>query len=290
MDAHKTGNFIAELRKEKGLTQLQLAEMICVSDKAVSKWETGRGLPDVSLLKPLGEALGVSVGELLSGERLEISQVKDRTDTLIENALRYSRRMMARTAVIALFIVGAALLLSPLVTAGAWGGVWPLGLALMITAAVLLIFGRYGERLRAHAGVIYALPMLFAAGALALEILPYGAVLVFAEPGGSVTRNYSYFSLDPFGFANFSPLLTGVMTAAVLLLMLIGAISRRRGVKNAAFICTVICAGLSLLPLLYGARYMNFVSCSVTGALAVSAVIQLLVNALAEKVRHTPPK
>lgn len=285
MDAHRTGLFIAELRKEKGLTQRQLAELISVSDKAVSKWETGRGLPDVSLLKPLCEALGVSAGELLSGERLEGSQLKEKTDTVIENALRYSRRMLAKAAVIALFTVGAALLLSPLVAAGEWGGVWPLGLTLIMIAAALLISGRYGEKLRAHGGIAYGAAVFFAAAALALELLPFGAVLVFAEPDGTVTLNYSYFSITPFGFANFAPLLTGALTAAVLLLMLIAAISRRRGVKNAAFICTVICAGISLLPLLYGVRSMNFVSYSVTGALAVSAVIQLLANSGAENGR-----
>ena len=61
---------IKRLREEKKLTQLQLAEKIYVSDKAVSKWETGRGYPDVSLIEPLASALGVSVIELFSGENV----------------------------------------------------------------------------------------------------------------------------------------------------------------------------------------------------------------------------
>ena len=63
-----TGTAIRSLREKKGYTQKQLADRISVSDKAVSKWETGRGLPDLALLEPLGAALGVSVAELLSGE------------------------------------------------------------------------------------------------------------------------------------------------------------------------------------------------------------------------------
>ena len=63
-----TGNTIRTLREKKGLTQKQLAGQLAVSDKAVSKWETQRGLPDISLLEPLAQALGVSVAELLSGE------------------------------------------------------------------------------------------------------------------------------------------------------------------------------------------------------------------------------
>ncbi|MFR1051801.1 MAG: helix-turn-helix domain-containing protein [Lachnospirales bacterium] len=68
MSNYVTGTVIRSLREKKGYTQKQLADRISVSDKAVSKWETGRGLPDLALLEPLGAALGVSVAELLSGE------------------------------------------------------------------------------------------------------------------------------------------------------------------------------------------------------------------------------
>ncbi|MCI5705483.1 helix-turn-helix domain-containing protein [Candidatus Pseudoscillospira sp. SGI.172] len=68
MSNYVTGTAIRSLREKKGYTQKQLADRISVSDKAVSKWETGRGLPDLALLEPLGAALGVSVAELLSGE------------------------------------------------------------------------------------------------------------------------------------------------------------------------------------------------------------------------------
>ena len=68
MHGYVTGDTIRQLRESKGYTQKQLAELLMVSDKAVSKWETGRGLPDITLLEPLGAALGVSVAELLSGQ------------------------------------------------------------------------------------------------------------------------------------------------------------------------------------------------------------------------------
>ena len=64
------GKIIKEKKKKKNLTQKQLGEIISVSDKTVSKWETERGLPDISLLEPLSKALGVSVAELLSGENI----------------------------------------------------------------------------------------------------------------------------------------------------------------------------------------------------------------------------
>ena len=68
MEKYVTGAVIRRLREEKGMTQEELAERIHVSGKAVSKWETGRGYPDISLLDPLAGALGLSVIELLSGE------------------------------------------------------------------------------------------------------------------------------------------------------------------------------------------------------------------------------
>ena len=62
------GKIIKELRESKNLTQKQLGEIISVSDKTISKWETEKGLPDITLIEPLSSALGVSVAELLSGE------------------------------------------------------------------------------------------------------------------------------------------------------------------------------------------------------------------------------
>ena len=68
MNRECVGSFIRAKRKEKGLTQKQLGDMIGLSDRAVSRWENGIGLPDVEILVPLSEALGVTVDELLAGE------------------------------------------------------------------------------------------------------------------------------------------------------------------------------------------------------------------------------
>ena len=70
MNTYITGTTIKNLRESKGLTQLQLADKIGVSSKTVSKWETAKGLPDISLVEPLSQALGVSIMELMSGEMI----------------------------------------------------------------------------------------------------------------------------------------------------------------------------------------------------------------------------
>ena len=70
MNHYVTGTTIKALRERLEMTQAELAEQLCISDKAVSKWETGRGFPDVSLLEPLGRALHISVPELLCGQTI----------------------------------------------------------------------------------------------------------------------------------------------------------------------------------------------------------------------------
>ncbi len=90
MDQIKTGQFIAEVRKEKSLTQKQLADTLGISDRTISKWENGRGFPDVSLLLPLCEALSISVNELLSGERISAEDYKEKAEENLMTALESS--------------------------------------------------------------------------------------------------------------------------------------------------------------------------------------------------------
>ena len=68
MDLNKISNFIKTKRKKLGITQDELAEKLFVTEKAISRWETGRGTPDISLLLPLSKELNVEVSELLNGE------------------------------------------------------------------------------------------------------------------------------------------------------------------------------------------------------------------------------
>ena len=72
MDQLKIGKFIADCRKRKNLTQMQLAEKLGITDKAVSKWERGVAMPDASIMLELCDILGISVNELLSGERINM--------------------------------------------------------------------------------------------------------------------------------------------------------------------------------------------------------------------------
>lgn len=77
MDYNKIGKFIAGIRKDKGITQSSLADKLNITDRAVSKWECGKGCPDISLLEPLSRILDVSVLELLKGEKISNKTIKD---------------------------------------------------------------------------------------------------------------------------------------------------------------------------------------------------------------------
>ena len=83
MDQIKIGRFIAECRKKAKLTQMQLAEKLNVTDRAVSKWETGKAMPDSSIMLELCDVLGISANELLSGEEISMENDRQKNEQLL---------------------------------------------------------------------------------------------------------------------------------------------------------------------------------------------------------------
>ncbi len=94
MNQEKIGKFIAENRKLKKMTQVELAEKLGVSDRSVSKWENGRCMPDLSLFEPLCTELGITINELLSGERLKKEEYQKELEKNIVNTIDYSQRQI----------------------------------------------------------------------------------------------------------------------------------------------------------------------------------------------------
>lgn len=111
MDQTKIGAFIAAVRKEQGMTQAALAKRLGITDRAVSKWENGRGMPELSLIKPLCDALGITVNEFLAGERIEPQAAAEKAEETLLHTLKDSRRGRRAVAVLgAVLLVGAAIL------------------------------------------------------------------------------------------------------------------------------------------------------------------------------------
>lgn len=108
MDQIKIGNFIKECRKKSNMTQNDLAEKIGVTDKAISKWENGRGLPDTSVMLDLCKELNISVNELLSGELIESENYTEKAEN---NLLDLNRKNEKKRNTIIFFIVVMIILL-----------------------------------------------------------------------------------------------------------------------------------------------------------------------------------
>lgn len=89
MDIVKIGKFIAEKRKEKGLTQEQLGVKIGVTSKTISRWENGNYMPDISLLKPLSDELNISLNDLISGEKVKTENYQEKLEENIINTISY---------------------------------------------------------------------------------------------------------------------------------------------------------------------------------------------------------
>lgn len=98
------GKFIASLRKEKNMTQKDLADKLYVSDRAVSKWERGLNFPDITLLKKLSEVLGVSLTELFNGERMD-DVSKEKSDEILEDGVKHYKKQVYKNIIIKVLLI-----------------------------------------------------------------------------------------------------------------------------------------------------------------------------------------
>ena len=155
MDQVKIGKFISECRKNKKMTQLQLAEKLNVTDRAISKWETGKGMPDSSIMLELCNELEISVNELLSGEMIDMNNYNEIAEkTLIEMAkkeeMQNKRLMMAMWTILgtsALLYIGILLLAVNTLEEGIL-----LGTIISVSTVIFIIAGFIGLKLEVDTG------------------------------------------------------------------------------------------------------------------------------------------
>ena len=118
---------------------------------------------------------------------------------------------------------------------------------------------------------------------IVLESLPYGAVLNFGEPTsdgsiGFIRKTYSYFSLTPFGYANFGPFLTAVLSCVLLCLLVISIFIEKNALQNTAYIVSIFALFASLMPLLLGVRNYSVCGLAISLLLAVEIIIYLSIR------------
>lgn len=155
MDQVKIGRFIAHCRKEQGLTQMQLAERLNITDRAVSKWENGRSLPDSSIMLELCKVLCITVNDLLSGEKISMeNNDKKNEQLLLEMAKEIEKKNKTIwTSMWAIMIVSMIGLLAGVFVAAYWvpEGVWQL-VTILGVVVVFLIPCFYALKLEVSVG------------------------------------------------------------------------------------------------------------------------------------------
>lgn len=112
MNQKRIGEFISKLRKEKEMTQVELANHLGVTDRAISKWENGRGLPDLSLIRELCDILGISINELLNGEKIKKEEYKKVSDNNLINTLEYGKQELKKRNKVSILIISIVMLIT----------------------------------------------------------------------------------------------------------------------------------------------------------------------------------
>lgn len=130
MDQEKIGKFIAKIRREKNITQSDLAEKLGVTDRSVSNWENGKNMPDLSLFKPLCDELNISINEFLSGEKIKKEEYQERFEENIINTIEYSNKKIGeknKNISILLIIFGlliSVISLTMFASESSWGSIF----------------------------------------------------------------------------------------------------------------------------------------------------------------------
>ena len=155
MDQIKIGKFIAECRKSNNLTQMQLAEALNITDRAVSKWETGRALPDSSIMLKLCDILCISVNELLSGEKINMENNNNKNEQLLLDMAKEleKKNKTIWSSMWAIMIVSVTALIAGLFIAAFLipEGVWQL-VTILCVCVVFLIPCFYALKLEVSVG------------------------------------------------------------------------------------------------------------------------------------------
>ena len=155
MDQIKIGKFISECRKRENLTQMQLAEKLNITDRAVSKWETGKAMPDSSIMLELCDVLGISVNDLLCGEKISMENSNQKNEQLLLEMTKEMERKNKTiwTSMWAIMIVSMTALLAGLFVAAFLipEGMWQL-VTILAICVVFLIPCFYAVKLEVSVG------------------------------------------------------------------------------------------------------------------------------------------
>lgn len=275
MDMQKTGQLIAQRRKDLELTQQQLADSVGVTYKAISRWETGRGFPDAVYLQPLSQALELSITEIVNGTLTIPETAEKQIDDALLAALTYSKSMSSAFSAVLLAITGLCFLIAPQYVTGINTSYFPiLGALLLACAGVMKFWKKWPSPMHSRyigGGLSLA--------ALVLQILPVSAVLVFRGPDYYNRTLYSCFDLMLVGYASFGPFLSATLNVLLLVMLAFVILREKAHLCNTIFICTLLSALLMAVgPILFGGDYWSVGRAAVILLQLTSAALQARAN------------
>lgn len=181
MDNQKFGQFILSLRKEKGWTQLELAEKLNVTDKAVSKWERGVGFPDIKMIEPLAETLDVSILEIMRSEKMTEQPIpmENATEAItnVIDVVAYQRKIERKNILITITAFATIVMLIFLIDTMQWEGLIMICLPIIMLGTGIYLIGISIHRARQK--LTYSTTLLLGLLALLFPILLF-LLLCFA--------------------------------------------------------------------------------------------------------------
>ena len=269
MDMKKTGQLIADTRKELGLTQQQLADRIGVTDKAISRWETGRGFPDATYLEPLSTALALRIEEIVSGERTQPESVI----AVPPPPIRKRRFVwvipflsLALYKILDFFVPALTVCLHRI-------EFW---IVFFILAAEIIIV--HHRKLSLRPKVCQCIAAIMCVIAFLLQALPL-SVIEFRVGPNWIYQEIIYRScFDPYLITRtfrLGPFLSGTLTITVLVMMGFMFWGKRNYLRKATFICTLL-SGFFMSFVIFRAptRYITLGTVAVILLLFSSAIFQ----------------
>ena len=149
MNQEKIGKFILKCRKDKNLTQTELAENLGVTDKSVSNWENGRNMPDLSLFKPLCEILDISINDLISGEKISKDKYQEKLEENIITTIDYTnKKVIVKNNIIGIILIAFGVIMA--ITAmsifpseSSWGSIYSVFGTLISLLGIIILIKRF---------------------------------------------------------------------------------------------------------------------------------------------------
>lgn len=192
MNQTDIGKFIAKCRKEKKLTQAQLAERLNITDRAVSKWETGKSMPDSSIMLELCGILGITVNELLSGEKIDMESYEKKTDEILIALKRKDENNMTKNVIISILFsvtlltgIIACLICNLAISGSLTWSLIPVSSIVFVWAISFpgIMLGKRGIIVSFISLSVFIVPYLFLLSSLikAKEVFSVGAVMAVAS-------------------------------------------------------------------------------------------------------------